>query len=283
MKKGLVIGVLVAVVAAGGVGGYMMYQQKQQEKSYEEKMAKTISELPPIVVYEQEDLPSVEEEFAGTESIINIDSIEPNIENVYTTEPGEYEVIYNFKDSNGENRTATVDCIVKPELTAHVTGMKNIEIDKGEALPEEPDVTFDEYIDSVTLNTDEVDNEEAGVYDISYSILGADGEMKTAEGYKCTVNEVALPTPSPVPTKKPESTKVPEKNQSTTENAKEETTGENANPAQSENQEAVGNVEVQENVVETGDENNLIAIGIVIILGVAAIAGVVVYKKKKKQ
>ncbi len=278
MKKGLVIGVLIAVLAAGGAGGYMMYQQKQEEKAYEEKMAKTIAGLPEIIVYEQEDLPSVEEEFSGTENIIDVDSVEPNIENVYTTEPGEYEVIYNFKDTNGESRTATVNCVVKPELTSHVTGMKNIEIDKGDKLPEDADVTYDEYVDSVTLNTDNVDNEEAGVYDISYSILGADGEMKTAEGYKCTVNEVALPTPTPVK-KKPEPTKLPKKDT----NLPDETKKENTKTEEENNSSIVGNVEVQENVVETGDENNIIAIVSIIVISLAAIGGVVIYKKKKKE
>ena len=43
----------------------------------------------------------------------------------------------------------------------------------------------------------------------------------------------------------------------------------------------VGNVEVQNNVVETGDENNIFAIGALIVVCLAAAGGVIVYKKKK--
>ena len=176
MKKGLIAVVLVAVLAAGGAGGYTVYQKKVVEKKYEQDMTKTISSLPAITVYEKEDLPSVEEEFKGTESNINIDSITPDISGVHTSEPGEYDVKYTFKDSHGADRTATVKCTVKPELASHVEGMQDIEIDKGDELPTESGCTFDDYVSSVTLNTDEVDNEEAGTYDISYTVLGADGE-----------------------------------------------------------------------------------------------------------
>lgn len=41
-------------------------------------------------------------------------------------------------------------------------------------------------------------------------------------------------------------------------------------------------MEVQNNVVETGDENNIIAIGALIVVCLGAAAGVLIYKKKKK-
>lgn len=281
MKKGLIAIVAVAVLAVGGAGGYMVYQQKAEAKAYEEQMAKTISKLPPITVYEREDLPSIEEEFVGTEKVIDIESIQPDISNVYTTEPGDYEVKYTFNDSNGEQRTATVACNVKPDLALHVEGMKNIEIDKGDELPVDTGCTFDEYIDSVTLSTDAVNNEEAGTYDIYYTILGTNGEMQTIDGFTCTVNEIALPTPTP--TKKPKPVKEPEKKSEKQEEAQASEADKNANQNAEQNTNAVGNVERQNNVVETGDENNLIAIGAVIVVCLAAVAGVFVYKKKKKE
>ena len=116
MKKGLIAVVLVAVLAAGGAGGYTVYQKKVAEKKYEQDMTKTISSLPAITVYEKEDLPSVEEEFKGTESNINIDSITPDISGVHTSEPGEYDVKYTFKDSHGTDRTATVDITISDIL-----------------------------------------------------------------------------------------------------------------------------------------------------------------------
>lgn len=277
MKKGIIAVALVAVLGLGGAGGYTVYQKKVEEKKYEKEMSDTIASLPTISIYEKEDLPTVEEEFSGTEDKIKLDSIQPDISNVYATEPGTYDVKYTFEDTKGQQRTATVKCEVKPELASHVTGMKNIEIDKGDELPTDAECTFDDYVNSVTLNTEEVDNLEAGIYDISYTIIGADGDMKTVDGYTCTVNEVATPTPSPTPkptatpepTKEPEPTKVPE----------DATSQDNGNPNQDS---AVGNVEIQENVVETGDENNIIAIAALLIVCIGAAAGVIIYKKKQK-
>ena len=222
--------------------------------------------------------------------LIDIDSIQPDISNVYATEPGTYEVNYTFNDSKGEQRTATVKCEVKPELASHVTGMQNLTIDKGNAIPTDAGCSFDEYVDSVTLNTEDVDNEEAGTYDISYTILGANGEMKTVDGYTCTVNEVAPPTPTPTPSPTPTPTPEPEEEKPedkentdgeiiTGEGTESEQTDAEETPAPADN--TVGNVEVQNNVVETGDENNIAAIVAVIVICLGAAGGILVYKKKK--
>lgn len=275
MKKGIIAVTLIAILGLGGVGGYTMYQKKVQERQYEKEMSETIANLPTITIYEKEDLPSVEEEFAGTEKKIKIDSVQPDISNVYATEPGTYDVKYTFEDTKGQQRTATVKCEVKPELASHVTGLKDIEIDKGDEILEEVECTYDDYIDSVTLNTENVDNLEAGTYDISYTLIGADGDMKTVDGYTCTVNEVATPTPTPTaipkPTKTPDTTKTPEEN-----------TEVNAEGQEQSQESAVGNVEVQENVVETGDENNILAIIALLVVCLGVAAGVIVYKKKQK-
>ena len=281
MKKGLIAIVVAAVVAVGGAGAYMMYQKKAEEKAYNEEVKQAINSLPSIVVYEKEDLPTVESEFANVGSCIDINSVEPDISNVYTTEPGEYEVKYTFKDSKGEQRVATVPCIVKPELSMHVTGMKDIEIDKGDDLPTESGCEYDDqYVSSVTLNTENVDNEEAGTYDISYSILGVDNDMKTVDGYTCTVNEVATPTPTPTP--KPTATPTPKpKKDKDDKKDKKKTEAEATPTVKPSDGTEVGNVEVQNNVVETGDENNIFAIGALIVVCLAAAGGVIVYKKKK--
>lgn len=277
MKKGI-IAAIAAIVVAGGVGGGYLYTQKQAEaKAYEEKVSAAISSLAPIEVYENEDLPTISDEFAGTEDVIDINSIEPDISNVYTSEPGTYEVNYTFTDTNGTERTTTVACTVKPELASHVEGMTDIEIDRGDDVPEEAeDITYDEYVDSVTMNTENVDNTIAGIYDISYTILGTDGDMKTVDGYTCTVNEIATPTPSPTPSPTPE----PETEEET--EIETETETETEIETEADTDEAMGNVEVQETVVETGDENNIIAIAAVIVVCIAAAAGVVIYKKKKE-
>lgn len=284
MKKGLIIAVAAVAVVGIGAGGYLTYQKKAEQEAYEAQMTATISSLPTITMYEKEDLPTIEEEFAGTESLIDIDSVQPDISNVYASEPGEYEVNYTFNDSKGEQRTATVKCEVKPELASHVTGMQNITIDKGDPIPTDSGCSFDEYVDSVTLNTEDVDNEEAGTYDISYTILGANGEMKTVDGYTCTVNEVAPPTPTPTPSPTPTPTPTPEPEEATDEeNTNDETVEAQENPEEvsATTEDAVGNIEVQNNVVETGDENNIVAIIAVIVICLGAAGGVLVYKKKK--
>ena len=158
MKKGLIVAVAAVAVVGIGAGGYLTYQKQAEQKAYEAQMTATISSLPTITMYEKQDLPTVEEEFAGTENVIDIDSIQPDISNVYATEPGTYEVNYTFNDSKGEQRTATVKCEVKPELASHVTGMQNLTIDKGNAIPTDAGCSFDEYVDSVTLNTEDVDS-----------------------------------------------------------------------------------------------------------------------------
>lgn len=284
MKKGLIIAVAAVAVVGIGAGGYLTYQKKAEQEAYEAQMTATISSLPTITMYEKEDLPTIEEEFAGTESLIDIDSVQPDISNVYASEPGEYEVNYTFNDSKGEQRTATVKCEVKPELASHVTGMQNITIDKGDPIPTDSGCSFDEYVDSVTLNTEDVDNEEAGTYDISYTILGANGEMKTVDGYTCTVNEVAPPTPTPTPSPTQTPTPTPEPEEATDEeNTNDETVEAQENPEEvsATTEDAVGNIEVQNNVVETGDENNIVAIIAVIVICLGAAGGVLVYKKKK--
>lgn len=336
MKKGLIIAVAaVAIIGVGGTYGYKIYHQKQEAKAYETKISKTIASLPPITVYEQEDLPTIEEEFTGTENIIDIDSIEPDISNVYTTEPGTYEVNYTFKDSKGTTRTATVPCTVKPNLINHVTGMKNIEIDQGEEIPE-VETTFDEYVDSVTLNTDAVDNQEVGTYAISYSILGTDGDMVTADDYTCTVNEIPdltqyvtgmknieivqgeeIPTTVDVtfnshiksvtlntenvdnktPGEYPISYSIfgadgnmqsvdgytcTVKEAEKTEEAQEDKTDAIKADNTDEDNDTVGNVEVQETVVETGDNTNFVAIIAALGVCAAAVGGAIIYRKKKK-
>lgn len=280
MKKGLIAIITVAAVAIGA-GGYIVYQQKTEANAYEKQMTQTIAQLPPITVYEREDLPSIEEEFAGTEKVIDIESIQPDISNVYTAEPGDYDVKYTFNDSNGEQRTATVACTVKPNLALHVDGMKNIEIDKGEEIPVNTGCTFDEYIDSVSLSTDDVNNEEAGTYDIYYTILGTNGEMQTIDGFTCTVNEIALPTPTP--TKKTKPVKELDKDSENQEEAQASETDKNINQTSEQNTNAVGNVEIQNNVVETGDENNLVALGVMMVVCLALVACVFIYKHKKNK
>ena len=116
------------------------------------------------------------------------------------------------------------------------------------------------------------------------------GEMKTVDGYTCTVNEVAPPTPTPTPSPTPTPTHEPEEEKPedkentdgeiiTGEGTESEQTDAEETPAPADN--TVGNVEVQNNVVETGDENNIAAIVAVIVICLGAAGGILVYKKKK--
>lgn len=329
MKKGLVIAVVaVAVAGAGSAAAYQYYQQKEEAKAYDAEVQEAIAALPQITVYEQDDLPSVEEEFTGLENYVDIDSVQPDISAVTTTVPGEYEVIYTFTDTSGVERTATVGCTVKPDLPAHVSGMTDIEVNEGGEIPS-VDTTFDEYVEAVTMNTDGVDVQEAGTYEITYTILGADGDQVVADGYKCTVNEappltqhvaglkdIEVEQGSEAPTEVSDDVSFDSYVESVTLNASgvdTETPGEypitysilgtdgrmesvedyvcnvieTEAPETEESEtetdgltDAVGNVEVQETVVETGDETNFLIIVVVLLACVAAITGCIVYKKK---
>ena len=262
-------------MAAAGFAGYTVYNQKTEEKAFEEKMAQTISSLPPIVVYEKAELPSIEEEFEGTSDMIDIGSVTPDISNVYTTEPDEYEVIYTFRDVNGVQRTATVPCTVKPDLTLHVTGMQDISIDEGDPLPTETNCTFDDYVASVTLDTSAVNASVPGKYDISYTILGKEGEMQTADGYTCTVN-AAAPLPTPTPTQAPKPTAVPKPTATPKPVKTKQTKPKVLEPA------AVGNVQEPEVSVQTGDSNNILLLVVLIVVSIGAVIGAVVYRRFKR-
>lgn len=266
-----------------------VYKDKAEQEQFDAQVEEALGKIDTIQVTEKGQLPSVDSVFAGTEDVIDIGSVVPNIQEVDTSTPGEYEVKYNFKDVRGGDRVATVKCDVRPELESHVSGLQNIEIDAGDELPTDIDCQYDPaYINSVTLNTDMVDAEEAGIYEITYTILGTNGDMKEVDGYTCTVNEVAptptptsTPTPSPTPTPKPEKKEEPE----TELESEPETDAEVETEVSSEHtdEDAVGNVEVQQNVVETGDENNVIGIAVVAFLAIGAAIGVLIYNKKEKE
>ena len=74
MKKGLIVAVAAVAVVGIGAGGYLTYQKQAEQKAYEAQMTATISSLPTITMYEKQDLPTVEEEFAGTENVIDIEA-----------------------------------------------------------------------------------------------------------------------------------------------------------------------------------------------------------------
>lgn len=272
MKKGL-IGLVAALCITGlAAGGYMIYLKKQEQQKYSEELQSAISKIEQIEVMEGENLPS-NEEVLGNNEYINLDTVVADIQRVDVTTPGEYTMAYTFQDTQGTERTIDVPCLVKPELLNHVSGLEDIEIDYGEELPE-IDCTYDEYISSVT-RSEEVNSEEPGTYDVTYTILGVNGEMEEVE-YVCVVNDTR---PSPTPTPTPE----PETETETETEAMTETEDDGTISLEEETEEAMGNVpETEKEVVKTGDANNMVSLIVLIIL-CAGILGYLAFARIKKK
>lgn len=270
MNKKIIGLVAVVGIAALGVGGYSTYTQKQEQAKYNEEIQSAISQIETISVMEGEALPSNEDVLGGVE-YINMDTVVADIQSVDVTTPGDYTVTYTFNDSKGTERTVDVPCVVSPELVNHVAGLSDIEVDYGEELPE-IDCTYDEYINSVT-RTEDVNIEEPGTYPVTYTILGANGEMEEVE-YTCTVNDTR---PSPTPTPTPAPTPVKEKE------TEAETEAETETETEAESEGAVGNIpQTEAETVQTGDNTSIAAFVAAIIICLGVIGGLLYMKKKNK-
>ena len=68
---------------------------------------------------------------------IEPDSVAVDIQNVDVTVPGSYEVVYDFKDVQGNNRTKTVTCTVNVDLKKHVQGIEDFTVNYGKRFQKE--------------------------------------------------------------------------------------------------------------------------------------------------
>lgn len=270
-KKALIAVVVAAACAAGGFGGYKVYQGNLERQEYNKQVSDSISAIPDIVITEGDTLPSGDSVLADV-SHIDTGSINTDISSVDAKTPGTYTATYTFKDDKGAEHEASVPVSVKPELAKHVKGLGDIEIDYGDDIPTEPKCTYDEYVSSVSMDTSEVDNMQPGTYEVTYTIVGVDGDM-TQEIHYCTVNDTRpSPTPTPTPSPTPTPTPEPKETEAETEADTEADT----------ESDATGNVQEETKTpVPTGDNNNIAGIVAVIAMG-AIVAGFVVVRIKKK-
>ena len=270
MKKKALIGVVIAAAAVVcGFGGYKVYQGRLEREAYNKQVADSISAIPDIVITEGDTLPASDSVLSDV-AHIDTDTINTDISSVDAKTPGTYTATYKFKDDRGVEHEASVPVDVKPELESHVKGLGDIEIDYGDDIPTEPKCTYDEYVSSVTMDTSDVDNMQPGTYEVTYTIVGVDGDM-AQETHYCTVNDTR-PSPTPTPTPKPTPTPTPEvKETEAPTEAETETEG----PVS-------GNIQNETDTpVPTGDTNNIV--GIIAIIAMAGIvAGLVVVRVKKK-
>ncbi len=193
-KKKMLAGVAVVLAVCCVAGGYVAIQNQRKVEAVNASIAKELSKIENFEITEGGSLPDLKSKLDSV--YIEPDSVFVDIQNVDVTVPGEYEVIYDFKDVQGNNRTKTVTCTVNVDLKKHVQGIEDFTVNYGEPLPE-GNVTYDEYVDSVTRDDSEVDVMNPGSYPVTYTILGTDGRMGTEECLATVLDTRPEPTPEP--------------------------------------------------------------------------------------
>lgn len=195
MRKKLIAGVCISLAVVIAASGTIMIKNDRETKAYDKQISMELDSIENITVSEGESLPNMDSIFKDT-TLVNLDSVKADIQNVDVTVPGEYEIHYTFLDNKGNEREKTVLCSVQPKLEAHVYGMQDLVTDCGTALPP-AELTYDSYVDSVVRDDSQVDIYTPGTYPLTYSILGADGTMEDVD-YSATVLETVVePTPTP--------------------------------------------------------------------------------------
>lgn len=276
MKKGLIILLAAAGACAAAGGAYTVHQNNIRQEAYNKEVDDSIEAITEIDISEGDSLPG-SADVLGNVKHIDGSSVQADISKVDASTPGKYTIDYSFKDDQGRDRTASVGVDVKAKLQDHVTGLGDIEIDYGDDVPAEPNCTFDEYVSSVTLDASEVDPMSPGTYDITYTIIGADGDMEQVPAY-CTVIDTR-PSPTPTPTPTPVPTPAPETEAETETEAATE-----ADETETEGQVLTGNVSpTPKEVAQTGDNNPVEAIAAILVICAVAAAFVVIQIRKKKK
>lgn len=243
MNKKLIGGGAIALAVVCASGGYVAIQREKETQRINAQITKDLEQLENITVTEGEALPDLKRNLNNAE-YIDPNSVNVDIQNVDITVPGTYDISYDFTDIQGNSRTKNITCTVTANLPDHVQGMTDLKTELGKEL-EEPDVTYDEYIDSVICDTSSVDINEAGTYPLTYSILGIDGSMENVD-YLATVIDTA-----------------PEPEEEVVEDVPQVTEA----PVES------GNVEVVEkdHTVQTADNTNIAGIMLAFATGVGAL------------
>lgn len=193
-KKKMLAGIAVVLAVCCVAGGYVAIQNQRKVEAVNASITKELAKIENIEIMEGGSLPDLKSELDS--EYISPGSVDVDIQNVDVTVPGTYNIVYNFKDVQGNNRTKTVTCTVNVDLKKHVQGIEDFTVNYGEALPES-NITYDEYIDSVTRDDSEVDVMMPGSYPVTYAILGTDGRMETEECLATVLDTRPEPTPEP--------------------------------------------------------------------------------------
>ena len=171
---------------------YVAMQKEKKLKKENVQIAEMLTKIDDVTVKEGESLPNLKKNIEDM-GLIKPDTLQINIQNVDVTVPGNYDIIYSFKDIHENERTKTVQCTVEADLLEHVYGMENIQTDCGEKLPEATLTYDEEYVSGVTRDDSQMDTDSPGSYPITYTILGTDGKMEESQ-YLATVLETVSDT-----------------------------------------------------------------------------------------
>lgn len=265
VKKKLIAGICLSMAVVLAAGGGILIRNEKETEAYNKQITQELDRIGNITVSEGESLPNMDNLFADAE-LVNMESLQADIQNVDVTVPGEYEVLYTFLDTKGNERQKSVTCTVTADLESHVYGMDDIVVDYGEDLPP-LDVTYDEWVDSVVRDDTQVNTESPGTYPIVYSILGTDGELEEVEYHATVLDTRPEPTATPIPTPSPD----------------QEQGTDLGGQGQAEQAPQTGNIEQPiQQVVKTGDTTSVLPVVALFTISAAGIA-LSIFLLRKKQ
>lgn len=102
-------------------------------------------------------------------------------------EVGEYDVVITAIDGNGLETEETVSVKIVEDYLAHVSGMKDIIVEKGSKIDWMKGIKGDERILEVTADASKVKMDQEGTYELTYVIRGDDKETTVRTTVKVTV------------------------------------------------------------------------------------------------
>ncbi|MFP4177764.1 MAG: immunoglobulin-like domain-containing protein [Acholeplasmataceae bacterium] len=151
-----------------------------------------------------EDVPDLLEDVTAIDRVDGdlTDSIQVDTGDLDFEVEGVYDVTYSVTDNDGNTRTETITVtVIEPDVDRvppEILGAKDIEYTIGEELPDYLEgVTAEDYFDGdltdeIDVDDSDVDLEEPGTYDLTYTVFDAAGNVQT-ETVTVTVEEYVVP------------------------------------------------------------------------------------------
>ena len=96
-------------------------------------------------------------------------------------EIGEYENVIVATDNNGLVTEKTIIIIITDDYSSHIQGLQDFTIEAGEDVDFMQDITFDEMIQEITVDSSSVNTDVEGEYVITYTIVLQNGTIVTKE------------------------------------------------------------------------------------------------------